>query len=119
MNTSQPSQHPTITTPQKASLLHECFSACFNRDIPPVPPTDDAHHTLHFSPCPHELLCTGEEAIYLIMSLDPSKANRPDEILAQMFKGTAHSIAPSLTKLFNITTSLPGVLEKIYCCSNS
>ena len=44
-----------------------------------------------------------EEVIFLIMSLDLSKANGPDEISAQMLKGTAHSIAPSLTKLFNIS----------------
>ena len=54
---------------------------------------------------PNELLCTTEEVIFLIMSLDPSKANGPDGISAQMLKGTAHSIAPSLTKLFNISIS--------------
>ena len=87
---------------EKASPLHECFSACFNRDMPPVPPADDDHHTLHFSPWPDELLCTAEEAIYLIMSLDPSKATRPDEISAQMFKCTAHSIAQSLFSLVHL-----------------
>ena len=55
---------------------------------------------MHFSSCPDELLCTAEEVIFLIMSLDPSKA---DGISAQMLKGTAHSIASSLTKLFNIS----------------
>ena len=60
---------------------------------------------MHSSPCSDELLCTAEEVIFLIMSLDPSKANRPDGISAQMLKRTAHSIAPSLTKLFNISIS--------------
>ena len=87
---------------EKASLLNECFSACFNRDIPPLSPADD---TVHFSPCPDELLCTADEVLFLIMSLDPSKANGPDGTSAQMLKGTAHSIAPSLTKLFNISIS--------------
>ena len=67
-----------------------------------------AHHdhlTVHFSPCPDELLCTAEEVIFLIMSLDPSKANGPDGISAQMLKGTAHRIVSSLTKLFNISIS--------------
>ena len=90
---------------EKASLLNECFSACFNRDIPPLSPADDDHYTVHFSPCPDELLCTADEVLFLIMSLDPSKANGPDGISAQMLKGTAHSIAPSLTKLFNISIS--------------
>ena len=87
---------------EKASLLNECFSACFNRDTPPLSSADDDHHTAHFSPCPDELLCTAEEVI-LMMYLDPSKANGPDGISAQMLKGTAHSIASSLTKLFNIS----------------
>ena len=64
---------------EKASLLNECFSACFKRDTTPLSSANDDHHTVHFSPCPDELLCTAEEAIFLIMSLDPSKANRPDE----------------------------------------
>ena len=94
-----------VTDSEKASLLNECFSACFNRDTPPLLITDDDHHTVHSSSCSDELLCTAEEVISLIMSLDPSKANGPDGISAQMLKGTAHSIAPSLTKLFNISIS--------------
>ena len=39
------------------------------------------------------------------MFLDPSKANGPDGISAQMLKGTAHRIVSSLTKLFNISIS--------------
>ena len=39
------------------------------------------------------------------MFLDSSKANGPDGNSAQMLKGTAHNIAPSLTKLFNISIS--------------
>ena len=94
-----------VTDSEKASLLNECFSACFNRDTPPLLITDDDHHTVHSSSCSDELLCTAEEVIFLIMSLDTSKANGPDGISAQMLKGTAHSIAPSLTKLFNISIS--------------
>ena len=84
---------------------NECFSACFNRDIPLVPPADNDHHSLHFSPCPGELLCTAEKVIFLMMSLDPSNTNGPDGISVQMHKGTAQSTAPSLTKLFNISIS--------------
>ena len=50
-------------------------------------------------------VATAEKVIFLIMSLDPSKANGPDGISAQMLKGTAHSIVSSLTKLFNISIS--------------
>ena len=91
---------------EKASLLNECFSACFNRDIPPLSPADDDHHTVHLVHAQmSSLVHAADEVLFLIMSLDPSKANGPDGISAQMLKGTAHSIAPSLTKLFNISIS--------------
>ena len=113
LNNSQPSQHSTIkvlhaaeSDSEKASLLNECFSAYFNRDTPPLSFAEDDHHTVHFSPCPDEFLCTAEEVIFLIMSLDQWKANGPDGISAQMLKGTAHSIASSLTKLFTKVASL-------------
>ena len=41
--------------------------------------------------------------LFYILSLDSSKANGPDGISVQMLKGTAHSIASSITKLFNIS----------------
>ena len=88
---------------EKASLLNEFSSTCFNRDIPPLSPVDNDHHTLQYNLCPDQLLCTVGEVLFLIKSLDLSKANGPDGTSAQMLKGTALSIAPSLTKLFNIS----------------
>ena len=73
-----------------------------NRDIPPLSSADNDLHTLQYNLCPEQLLCTIDEVLFLIKSLDLSKANGPDGISAQMLKGTAHSIALSLTKLFNI-----------------
>ena len=35
------------------------------------------------------------------MSPNSLKASGPDEILAQILRGTPHSIAPSITKMFN------------------
>ena len=87
---------------EKASLINEFFSACFNRDIPPLSSADNDLHSLQYNLCPEQLLCTIDEVLFLIKSLDLSKANGPDGISAQILKGTAHSIAPSLTKLFNI-----------------
>ena len=84
-------------------MINEFFSACFNRDIPPLSSADNDLHTLQYNLCPEQLLCTIDEILFLIKSLDLSKANGPDGISAQMLKGTAHSIAPSLTKLFNIS----------------
>ena len=39
----------------------------------------------------------------MIVSLDTSKANGSDGISARMLKGTAHSITPVLTHLFNMS----------------
>ena len=93
------------TNSEKATLLNCFFSTCFNRDIPPFSPADIGQHTVQFDSCPDELLCTTDEVFYLIKSLDSSKANGPDGVSAQMLKATAYSIAPSLTKLFNISIS--------------
>ena len=41
-----------------------------------------------------------------IKSLDVNKASGPDGISVRMLKSTARSIAPSLTKLFNISIRL-------------
>ena len=90
---------------EKASLLNEFFSTCFNRDIPPLSPADTDHHNVQYDSCPEDLLCTTDEVLFLIESLDSSKANGPDGVSDQMLKATAHSIAPSLTKLFNISIS--------------
>ena len=63
-------------------------------------------HQMQYNLCPKQLLCTIDEVFFLIKSLDLSKANGPDGISAQMLKGMAHSIAPSLINLFNISIRL-------------
>ena len=50
-----------------------------------------------------DLLCSEEEVHEMIMSSDTSKANGPDGISAKMLKGTALSITPVLTRLFNMS----------------
>ena len=50
-----------------------------------------------------DLLCTEDEVYEMIASLDTSKANGSDGISASMLKGTAHSITPVLTRLFNMS----------------
>ena len=81
---------------KKASLLNEFFSTCFNRDIPPLSPANTSQHTLQYDLRSDEFLCSTDEILFLVKSLDSSKANGPDGV-------SAHSIAPSLTKLFNIS----------------
>ena len=51
------------------------------------------------------ILCTEEQAIELLQNLNPAKSTGLDGVSAKMLKSTALAIAPSLTKLFNISIS--------------
>ena len=105
LNKSKPSI-PTLsqgnrvayTDSDKANLLNSFFGSCFNTSHPPIelgsPPSVSY---------PEELLCTESKVYDLVASLDVSKASGQDGISARMLKATACSIAPSLTKLFNLS----------------
>ena len=90
---------------EKATMLNDFFSTCFNRTVPPlVPPNGDLN--LHNDECPDDLLCLEGEVLTYIRLLDAAKASGPDGLSSRMLKGTANSIAPSLTRLFNISIKL-------------
>jgi len=55
--------------------------------------------------CPEQLLCTEEEVLFLLTSLDVTKASGPVGISAHMLKATAAANAPVVTKLFNLSIS--------------
>ena len=83
-------------------MLNKYFSNCFNNSVPPLSDTDgDIFANTGSSECPPELLCDEEEVLELLLSLDTTKANGPDGVSAVMLKATAHSIAKSVTILFN------------------
>jgi len=90
----------------KASMLNHFFSECFNTAQPPLSASNEDPWNY---PVPSNLesidglLCSEEEVHEMIMSLDTSKANGPDGISAKMLKGTALSITPVLTRLFNMS----------------
>ena len=85
------------TDREKADLLNQFFSTCWNIEVPLLTyRTED-----HFISCPDELLCSEEEVLHFLMQLDTTKATGPDNIPAQMLKETARAVTPSLTKLFN------------------
>ena len=92
---------PTLATSNsdKALLLNEFFYSCFNDSFCPLTETT----RLDPSKCPPHLLCTEEEVADLLLSLDPAKSTGPDKISAIMLRSTAVLIAPSLTKLFNLS----------------
>ena len=83
----------------KANLLNQYFYDCFNRSFPPLStPT-----ALSPSECPESIQCTEDEVTDLLNSLNPAKSTGLDGVSAIMLKSTALSIAPSLTKLFNLS----------------
>jgi len=84
----------------KASMLNQYFSECFNMAQPPL---SNRYEEPNIGNCPEDLLCTKEEVYKMLLSLDTSKANGPDGISAKMLKGTALSITPVLTQLFNMS----------------
>ena len=90
---------------EKATLLNDYFTQCFNTAVPKLDTTSFNCQYLDPSCCPEELLCSEDEVTDLLLSLNTSKANGPDGISATMLKSTAYSIAPGLTKLFNKSIS--------------
>ena len=103
----------------KANMLNNLFTECFNVSVPPLKDSDANSISGAEGSCPENPLCSVEEEVDLIISLDPTKANGPDGISAFMLKGVAHSISPSLTKLFNMSRLLSSVLQIVIYCSNT
>ena len=86
----------------KAVLLNSYFHQCFNTMVPPL---DEHQSPLNPSSFPAELLCTEDVIFDLITELDCNKSSGPDDISARMLKGTAASVTPSITRLFNLSLS--------------
>ena len=99
------SEHGNVASSnhEKAKMLNDFFSKCFNFSAPPLSfahrndlsdvtltDIDDISYTLEY--VEHQLLL-----------LDTSKENGPDSISARMLKETARSIAPSITDIFNLS----------------
>ena len=98
-------------------MLNDFFSMCFNNQVPPLVPEDFNSIPSDPNGCTQDLLCTVEEVADILGKLDPSKATGPDKISARMLKATAYSIAPSLTKLFNLSIKV-GKLPSSWKLSN-
>ena len=92
------------TDGEKAELLNEHFTQCFNHFVEPLQPC--CSHILADNKIPPQLLCTVDEVYHLLSSLDPAKATGPDLVSARMLKHTATSISPAVTRLFNMSLSL-------------
>ena len=90
----------------KSEIFNNFFSMCFNNQVPPLVPEDSDSIPSDPNGCNQDLLCTVKEVADILAKLDPSKATGPDKISTHMLKATAHSIAPSITKLFNLSIKL-------------
>ena len=69
---------------------------------------------------PENLLCTEDEVMSLLQTIDVSKASGPDQISGRMLKAMATSIAAPVTKLFNqsiLTGCFPMIWKQLnnYC----
>ena len=92
--------HQILTRP----LLNEVFSKHVNDTIPPLSESDRQCFIADPSSLPPEdILCTEQEIFNLLNALDTNKASGPDGISGKMLKGTAISITPILTELFNLS----------------
>ena len=99
----------------KANLLNTFFASCFTHPNPCKEPPP-----LHSPISPPDLpciQCSEEEVAHLLRTLKAKTSTGPDTISSQMLRNTASSIAPSLTKLFNLSLS-SGTLPAEWKASN-
>ena len=74
-----------ISSPaEKTTLLSEMFGKNFNTKLPPL----TANDTISLEPnnCPENLLCSEDDILEIILSLDTNKASGLDDISARMLK---------------------------------
>ena len=100
------------TSKRKANAINSCFHSCFNTSLTPFSQEESTVTDSTFNS--EELLCTEEEVLDLLQELDSytSKSSGPDNISAKMLIGVSVSIAPVLTKLFNMSIA---AAESLYC----
>ena len=75
---------------------------------PPADPSPSSDN----DPSLDEMNCTISQVEQLLQGLEASKACGLDKISAQMLKHTASSIAPSVTKLFDLSIRMGKIPDK-------
>ena len=95
--------HEASSDLEKVEVLSDYFRKCFNDSVPPLTPADVQSIKTVPDSCPEHLLCTEEEVLSLLQSLDVTKASGPEGISAHMLRATAVTITPVVTKLFNLS----------------
>ena len=108
----------------KANMLSSFFSKCFNTIQSPLSDSDTQQLTTDRVDDPDNLdtlLCTEEEVLHLLQTIDTTKANGPDQISGKMLKMTALSIAYPISDIQQIDCKRcsSNVLEIFLCCTYS
>ena len=93
-------------TYEKAETLNKFFSNRFNTCEIPLSERDRDLFTTFSLDCPQELLCTEDDILKLLYSLDITKANGPDDMSATVLKATAPTIANGVMISFNKSIEL-------------
>lgn len=97
-----------LSPADKAMLLGDEFKNNFNTAVPPLNAED-----LDPINCPADLLCSEDDVLDIILSLDTNEASGLDGISARMLKETAHqcfvpsSINQSLRALCPVVGRFP------------
>ena len=97
---------------------HTCsivsFLSASKLPSPLTPP--DSHRLATSDECLGSIQCT-KEIVHQLQNIDVPTSNSPDKISGRMLKATAHSIACSITKLFNLSIQL-GCFPQTWKLSN-
>jgi len=103
----------TSSNTDKASLLNQVFSKNFNNTFPPLSEFDrQCFIDDPLASAPEDILCTEQKVLNLLNALDTNKASGPDGISGKMPNGTAVSITPALTELFNLSITSGSIPQK-------
>jgi len=127
-------------------MLNNHFSKCFNTSLSPLSVSSEPTEHLELSKenpenmpplsgspeniehlelpegSPENLLCTKDEVMNLLQTIDVSKASGPDQISGRMLKATATSVATPVTKLFmsiNLDRMFSNDVEVVKYCAYS
>ena len=93
--------YAATTNREKAEVLNDHFTRCFNYAVQPLQPSRS--YISSGNETPEDFLCTEDEVFHLLSSVDPTKAAGPDRLSARMLKHTATSITSAITTLFNMS----------------
>ena len=90
---------------EKASAFNTYFSSCFNTSIPPLPAPDQTQLASHRSLEIEDQLCSPTDVSSIISAWNCKNSSGPDGIPISLLKLANHSIASSLSMLFNKSIS--------------